>query len=255
MLSFLQILKIRNGPLYYFGWACIIAAAACIVMLLVSNTQVLGINAWIKPFKFFISSAIFVWTMGWILPYLDEEKKAAVYSWMVIIVFAFETIYITLQAAKGQLSHFNISSSFHSVMFSIMGVAIVLMTSWTGYIGYLFFVKHFPALPQHYLWALRFGILFFVVFAFEGGLMAAKLSHTAGAKDGGSGLPLLNWSNRYGDLRVAHFFGMHALQLLPLFSFYVVKNVKATVLVAVIYFIIISFLFMQALGGRPFIKY
>ncbi|MBD2704657.1 hypothetical protein IC229_28730 [Spirosoma sp. BT702] len=251
MNSFLTTLKSRNSLLYYFGWFCLLGTIVCTILTLITHTEVLGINAFIKPGKFFVSIAIFTWTMGWFTGLLPQRNKVRIYSWVVINAMLIELLIITAQAALGKLSHFNISSFADARLFDVMGAAITILTIWTAYIGYLFF-RHKPEqIDVAYLWGIRLGILLFVIFAFEGFVMAAKLRHTIGAPDGGPGLPVMNWSTRYGDLRVAHFFGMHALQLLPLFAYYVARRSSHVILLAAFYFLFITFLLMQALAGKP----
>jgi hypothetical protein len=117
--------------------------------------------------------------------------------------------------------------------------------------GFLFFrVKPMGVAPA-YLWGIRLGILLFVIFAFEGFMMASRLRHMVGAPDGGPGLPVVNWSTRNGDLRVAHFFGMHSLQLLPLFGYYLARRASQVVLIAAIYLLLVTTLLFQALAGKP----
>ncbi|MEJ8819323.1 hypothetical protein [Lacibacter sp. H407] len=254
MNTFLTELKSRNNTLFYFGWICLYAALGCLVLLFTSSTMVLGINAWIKPMKFFLSTVFFSWSMGWYLFYLNEQRKTTIYSWALIITLLFELIYIAWQAAKGELSHFNISSAFHGIMFSLMGIVITIITAWTGYIAFLFWRRPFPQLPASYLWGIRFGLLLFVVFAFAGGLMAARLSHTVGSvMKTTQGLPILNWSRESGDLRVAHFFGMHALQLLPLLGFYIVRRKWLIILISLLYAAVVAALLWQALKAVPLI--
>jgi hypothetical protein len=61
----------------------------------------------------------------------------------------------------------------------------------------------------------------------------------------------LNWSVTNGDLRVAHFIGMHALQILPLLAFYVVRSTNGVIAVAVVYGLMAVFLLWQAMRGIP----
>ena len=66
-------------------------------------------------------------------------------------------------------------------------------------------------------------------------------------------LPFLNWSRTFGDPRVAHFIGMHALQVIPLLSWYALRNVSLTVLVSFLYGALAVWTLVQALSAKPLI--
>ena len=251
MNTVLPTLKSRNAVLYGFGLLCLISSGICLLLAGITTTQVLGINAFIKPTKFFVSVWIFCWTMGWFTGLLPQRKRVLIYSWGVVVIMTFELAIVTGQAALGKLSHFNVSSAFDGILFSLMGLAITAFTVWTAYVGYLFIRLRTAAVTPAYLWSIRLGIVLFVLFAFEGFMMAMRLAHTVGAPDGGPGLSVTNWSTGHGDLRVAHFFGMHALQLIPLFGCYVARRPWQVVVLATVYFLAVSLLLVQALAGKP----
>lgn len=253
MSDLLASLQSRNATLYQSGWVCLAAMIICAVLAFTTPTQVLGVNAYIKPIKFLASTVILCWTMAWYMAELPQKGSVRAYSWMIVVVFIFELGIVIWQASRGKLSHFNISTPTDGLLFGLMGVAITVFTAWTAYIGFLFFRLDTTTISPAYLWGIRLGILLFVIFAFEGFLMASRLSHTVGAPDGGPGLPVINWSTRYGDLRVAHFFGMHALQLIPLFGYYIARQPRHVIILSAVYFILVTGLLMQALTGKPLI--
>ena len=254
MIHFIEEIKSRNETLFYFGLICLVFALVFLSFTKFSNTQVYNISAWYKPFKFAISIFLFAWTMAWYCYYLPSFN-INYFNWAVIVLLGFEILYIAIQANKGQLSHYNLSSPIYSLLYVAMALAASLVTIYTAYVGLLFFTNSFPTLPDYYLWAIRLGIIIFVVFSFEGFVMGSKLTHTIGGQDGGLGIPLLNWSTKFGDPRIAHFIGMHALQVLPLLSFYLLKNTKATILIGVLYGLVAVFTLVQALQGKPFLKF
>jgi hypothetical protein len=250
ILNFIQELKFRNESLFWFGLLCLSLSIIFLVLTKITSTQVHGVNAWFKPFKFAVSIGLFSWTMALYCDYLSDFNVTP-FNWTVITLFGFELTYIIYQASKGQLSHFNISTPTHSLIYSLMGLIAVLVTLYTAYIGLLFLTQSFPNLPNYYVWSIRLGILIFIVFSFEGGLMGSRMNHSVGAINDNSNWWILGWSKTVGDLRVSHFIGMHALQILPLLSFYIFKNTKATIIISIIYGLLATTTLVQALNGKP----
>ncbi|WP_245574935.1 hypothetical protein [Flavobacterium tegetincola] len=251
-IGLIKELKVRNDALFYFGLFCLLLSVLCIVLTKTTATQIHGVNAWFKPFKFAVSLGLYSWTMAWYCHYLSDFNTSP-FSWTVIILFGFELLYIIFQASKGQLSHYNSSTPTYSLLYSLMGLVAAVVTLYTAYIGLLFFTQSFPNLPSYYVWSIRLGILIFVVFSFEGGLMGSRMNHSVGAINDNSNMWLIGWSKTVGDLRVSHFIGMHALQLLPLLSFYIFKSTKATVVVSILYGLLAVSTLVQALNGKPLI--
>jgi hypothetical protein len=263
-LDFVSELYRRNRVLALTGWLML---AATLVMLCIApfdSRKITGINPWIKPLKFTISITIFVWTLGWFLAYLSNRPRVVRFiSWGIAVVFVVEMFCIIVQAARGTTSHYNIKTPFDAAIFSTMGFLIVVTSLLVALTLVLFFGRTSTKLPLAYLWGIRLGLLLFLLASLEGMMMISQFAHTVGQPDGGPGLPIVNWSTRAGDLRVAHFLGFHALQILPLTGYAlsrwraqlpVRRQIVYLFITALLYAAVGFFVFQQALGGRPLIS-
>ncbi len=261
IFEWLADLRYRNPLLYRVGMVHLILGFLLFVPLMVDSREVMGINTWVKPIKFSFSIAIYAWTFGWILFDLPNSKKwIKGISWTVAVSMVIEIAVILFQAARATQSHFNEGALLDGILFGIMGLFIAVNTI-TIFITFILFVVKKPNLDKTYVLALRLAFVVFIIGNWVGGQMIKNKAHSVGVADGGEGLPFVNWSTLGGDLRVAHFLGLHAIQLIPLFAFFLYKktglspNVRyvLSALFAVAYGGLVSYLYMQAADGVPLI--
>ncbi|MDQ1610639.1 MAG: hypothetical protein QOG00_570 [Pyrinomonadaceae bacterium] len=255
----------RNAVLAWTGWLHVALLVLFVVFALLDGRTVTGVNPWLKPAKFAVSIAIYTLTLAWFVAYLSHYRRTVRFiAWSTAFVFVGEMACIISQAARGVPSHFNISTAYDASVFGMMGMLIAFNTLLVLITLLLFFFGQTAPLPPAYLWGIRLGVLLFLLASIEGMAMINNMGHTIGQPDGGAGLPVVNWSTRAGDLRVAHFLGFHALQILPLAGYAfsrwrseaVRRRAVAFVLaLGLVYFMIFSLLFLQASHGRPLIAW
>ncbi|MCA1626132.1 MAG: hypothetical protein LC768_17725 [Acidobacteria bacterium] len=247
----------KQRPLMVTGFGFIVLFVALMIISLFDSMEITGVNRWIKPMKFASSIAIYLLTLVIYLYFISgRERVKNIIGWGAIAMLVGEIILIIMQAARGTTSHFNVQTgAFNSIVFAAMGWLILVNTILIVYLLILYFRARVD-LPQAIVWGMRYGIILFLLASVEGGLMSAMLRHSVGVADGGAGLPFVNWSTEGGDLRVAHFIGMHAFQAIPFFAYTMEKyNVKSatiwTTVFAALYFVFFTFLFVQAMFGKP----
>ena len=219
----------KNRVLMAGVWWNALLLLASLGALPFDRRRIFGLNPWIKPMKFEISLIVYLLTLALLFPLLDESglwrRPLMRMRWGIGIAAIVEISLIALQSARGVPSHMNYTSALNGVIFAVMGVFIALNTAllMVGYAA-MFTAVRMKLLwlvcvarlrrPAAEVWGIRLGLAMLLLGSLEGVWLVFHGAHTVGAADGGAGLPFLNWSTGHGDLRVAHFFALHALQLL-----------------------------------------
>ena len=227
-------------PLTILGAAMLITLAAAIVGIFVDHRVITGAPAWLKPAKFAISVSVYCFSFVWLLSFVQNRPRLVrIVANVTVASFVVEMIVIITQAARGTTSHFNLTTPFHSLLWLMMGAFIVIVWTMNLLLAIILIVQRMP--DRAFAWSLRLGLLISAIgmaVAFpmvrptpeQAAAMAGGYgphivgAHSVGVADGGPGLPILGWSTVGGDLRAAHFVGLHALQILPLLGWLLTRR-------------------------------
>jgi hypothetical protein len=232
--AFVRQLWNSSPPLTAVGLLMLVVAAGSVAGIFWDTRIITGAPAWLKPFKFAVSTAIYSLTLAWIFQWLsDWPRVRRTVGWTTAIVFVLEVSIIDAQAWRGTTSHFNVSTLLDGVLFGIMGAAILVQTFVSVAVAVALWRQRFT--DRALGWALRLGMTLTIVGALTGPLMTRPTAeqleavraggrmtvagaHSVGGVDGGLGVPVTGWSREHGDLRVPHFIGLHGIQALALIA-------------------------------------
>jgi hypothetical protein len=227
----------------------------CTALPLIDERLLLGVSVWEKPAKFFLSLGIHFATVSWALSLLDGKLREVRGIRRAVRLMTgaavLELIYIVVQAARGVASHFNTSTTLEAVLYPIMGVGALTLTATAGFIGYKIWRNR-----NGNLWREATGVglmLGAVLGTLTAGYMSSMTGHAVGGAAGdATGLPFFHWSTTGGDLRVAHFVGLHAMQVLPLAAMSGRRGVVYGV--AGVVTVLTALTFVQAVMGVPLLR-
>jgi hypothetical protein len=266
-----------DGPMTAAGLLMLAALVASVAGLWLDPRTIGGAPAWLKPAKFAISTAIYMFTLAWVFSYLpDWTRLRRLVGRVTAGIMVLEVAIIDTQAWRGVGSHFNVGTPLDAVLFSIMGLAILAQTLASAAVAVALWRQTFA--DRALGWALRLGLTITIAGALTGGLMTRPTeaqmagvratgrmplagAHTVGAPDGGPGLAGTGWSLEHGDLRVPHFLGLHALQALPILAVAFARRrwtestrVRLVAVASVSYVSLFGLLLWQAIRGQSLVN-
>jgi len=266
-------LKIASPALAWGGAIMLFASLITLGLSVFDHRLFQGVSVWHKPWKFQISTVLYWWSLAWFISYFGTTEQFSLSRrfivWMSLIDGLFEVVYISWQGAFGLASHYNISSPFYGAMYTAMAVFAVLLTSTSGVLGYTVLRAHSQtyATSVALRHAIGWGLIISSVLGIVTGAILGGRTNSGGHWVGGTtndalGLMVLNWSRDGGDLRVAHFFALHAMQIVPVMAMLFIcltPNMSPTTskrfiwLLAAGYAGFSIFTLKQALSGTPFL--
>ncbi len=267
-----------HAPLTVSALVTALVTLFFIIGIFADPRVITGAPAWLKPTKFGVSITLYSLTLVWILGFIrNRPRLVSILGWTVLGTFALEWLAIITQIVRGTTSHFNIATPFDAALWGLMAASIAVLWGANFVITGVLLFRPFE--NPVFAWSLRLGLALTIFGMGLGYLMTSPTAqqlagwrvgeavtiagaHTVGLPDGGSGLPVTGWSTQGGDLRIPHFVGMHALQVVPFLGWWVGRRKRLAVrtrvaLVGVgssFYLGVIIILTQQALRAQPLLR-
>nr|WP_301368829.1 hypothetical protein [Streptomyces xanthophaeus] len=278
----MSALRTWHRPLTVFAGVMAVWAVGSAVGLAFDGRVLVGAPIWAKPFKFAVSFVGYALSLAWMLSLAvaarPRLRRPAWWAGTVVVAASMvEMLLMTGQVVRGRQSHFNQQTPLDAQIYSAMAVTVVVLWTATLVIAVLLFRSRVA--DRATTWAIRIAAVLALAGAGLGFLMTtpteAQLAvdgapvvgaHSVGVPDGGPAMPLTGWSTTGGDLRIPHFFGMHALQLLPLFVLLLAAlagrfallrrervRLRLTLVAAGVYAAVFALVTWQALRGQALV--
>jgi hypothetical protein len=219
--GFFRELDATDPVLSRLGWTLLLVVPIFAVLAMFVPAGFAAINPWIKPIKFSMSFSTFASTISLLLLALRIPK------WQLTLVrraiaasVALEILSLAAQAWRSAY-HLSGQSLIDTSLAQVTNSMVMVNTGIVCWMLALFCANRVQTdrIDWPMVAAIRYSIMIFLAGNAIGGYMLARGSHSVGVAEGGAGLPFVNWSVIGGDLRIAHFIAIHAIQIVPLFAY------------------------------------
>jgi hypothetical protein len=213
----------RQPLLARLGWANLAVLLLCLIAMALDPRSFDGVSVWAKPAKFAASFVVWFWTLAWAWGVLAPEAARGHIARLVlagtVAAALFEQGWITWRAALGGPSHFATDAP-GAFMYGLMGLGALTLVGLAALLGLLVLRRPRQGVQRAWVLAIGLGLLLGGVL---GGFTGAAISvlgspYVGGVASNAGGLPPFFWARDGGDLRIAHFLGIHAMQTLPLLA-------------------------------------
>lgn len=245
MKNLIENIKTGDKALFITGFVHLLFTVLFLVLIFADHRTIPHENVWMKPFRFAVSIFLFTWTYAWITRFYSYKRLTGFVNYLIAACMFIEIALIGMQACRGVPSHFNIATPFDSAVFSIMGGIIGFNAALLGVLFVLF--TFFEKGGGKYRTAIIWGMILFLFGNFTGYMMVLNSGAVTGGNLSSSGWFITNWNPSAGDFRIAHFLGLHGIQVVLLMAFMIFKLELDSRLVHIVGAIYLCFLIYSML--------